>query len=87
MAFKLREINERCRKDPRGFIEECDRIYAARISEAAERILENMKRSPIVLLSGPSGSGKTTTAMKIAEELARHGVNTHSISWTTISAP
>jgi uridine kinase len=80
MAYKLREINDRCQKDAGGFIEECDGIYAARISDAAERIMENMKRSPIVLLSGPSGSGKTTTAMKIAEELARRGVNTHSIS-------
>jgi uridine kinase len=33
-----------------------------------------------VLLSGPSGSGKTTTAMKIAEELRRRGVNTHAVA-------
>ena len=33
-----------------------------------------------MLLSGPSGSGKTTTAMKIAEELQRRGVNTHAVA-------
>ena len=37
-------------------------------------------RSPIVLLSGPSGSGKTTTAMKIAEELQRRGVNSRAVA-------
>jgi uridine kinase len=80
MAYKLREINERCRTDPGGFVGECDASYAVRIAYAAEKIIENMKQSPIVLLSGPSGSGKTTTAMKIAEELGRRGVRTHSIS-------
>ena len=33
-----------------------------------------------MLLSGPSGSGKTTTAMKIAEELRRRGVNSHAVA-------
>ena len=50
------------------------------MSLAADKILTNLERSPIVLLSGPSGSGKTTTAMKIAEELQRRGVNTHAVA-------
>lgn len=33
-----------------------------------------------MLLSGPSGSGKTTTALKIAEELRRRGVNSHAVA-------
>ena len=33
-----------------------------------------------MLLSGPSGSGKTTTAMKIAEELRRRGVNSRAVA-------
>ena len=33
-----------------------------------------------MLLSGPSGSGKTTTAMKIAEELLRRGVNSRAVA-------
>jgi uridine kinase len=80
MAYLLSEINRRCAADAKGYIEECDAVYTARIAEAAEKILQNMERSPIVLLSGPSGSGKTTTAMKIAEELERRGVRTHSVS-------
>ena len=50
------------------------------MSLAADRILSNLDKSPVVLLSGPSGSGKTTTAMKIAEELQRRGVNTHAVA-------
>ena len=50
------------------------------MSLAADKILTNLEHSPIVLLSGPSGSGKTTTAMKIAEELQRRGVNTHAVA-------
>ncbi len=80
MAYKLSEINDRCRKDPKGFIEKCDAVYRDKISRAADMIIENMKKSPIVLLSGPSGSGKTTTAMKIDEELHRRGVGTHTIA-------
>ncbi len=80
MPFLLSEINRRIITDPRAFVEECDEIYARRISNAAERIIDNMKKSPIVLLSGPSGSGKTTTALKIEEELERRGVGTHTVA-------
>ena len=80
MAYYLSEINARCRADAAGFIAECDGIYAGRLELAADRIMENMEKSPIVLLSGPSGSGKTTTALKICEVLERRGVRTHSIS-------
>ncbi|MBR6114458.1 MAG: nucleoside kinase [Oscillospiraceae bacterium] len=80
MAYYLTEINERCRADAAGYIAECDAIYADRLRMAADRIQENRKRSPIVLLSGPSGSGKTTTAMKICEVLEERGIRTHSVS-------
>ncbi len=80
MAYYLSEINARCRADAAGFIAECDRVYAGRLELAADRIMENMGKSPIVLLSGPSGSGKTTTALKVCEVLERRGVRTHSIS-------
>ena len=73
MAFDLKEINFRTVADPKGFIEECDNVYASRVKDAAEKIIENSRISPIVLMSGPSGSGKTTTARKISEELERRG--------------
>ena len=80
MAYQLQEINKRIRADAVEFMAECDQNYAQRVSLAADRILSNLEDSPIVLLSGPSGSGKTTTAMKIAEELQRRGVNTHAVA-------
>ena len=80
MAYQLEEINRRLKEDPAGFVAECDGVYQKRLETAAERILERMKESPIVLLSGPSGSGKTTTALKLEQELERRGVQTHTIS-------
>lgn len=80
MAYQLQEINKRIRSDVAEFLAECDASYAQRVSLAADRILSNLEHSPIVLLSGPSGSGKTTTALKIAEELQRRGVNSHAVA-------
>ena len=75
MAYDLKDINFRTVSDPKGFIAECDEVYAKRVETAAA----NRKNSPIVLLSGPSGSGKTTTARKISEELERRGVHAHYV--------
>lgn len=80
MAYQLQEINRRIRTDVAEFLAECDQAYAQRVSLAADKILSGLERSPIVLLSGPSGSGKTTTALKIAEELRRRGVNSHAVA-------
>ncbi len=79
MAYRLEDINYRTVADPKGMIEEADALYAKKVEEAAKKILENKKNSPIILLSGPSGSGKTTTAMKISETMEKHGVHTHSV--------
>ena len=80
MAYQLSKINQAIRSDVKGFLEECDAAYQRKIDDAAEQIIRNLPNSPLVLLSGPSGSGKTTTAMKIAEELRRRGVNTHAVA-------
>ncbi len=80
MAYQLQEINRRIQTDVMEFLGECDQAYAQRVSLAADKILANLERSPIVLLSGPSGSGKTTTAMKIAEELQRRGINSRAVA-------
>jgi len=80
MAYQLQEINRRVKTDVKEFLAECDQAYAQRVSLAADKILNNLDRSPIVLLSGPSGSGKTTTALKIAEELRRRGINSHAVA-------
>lgn len=79
MSYDLSEINLRTLKDPAEFIGECDAVYDGRVKKAAEMIIENSEKSPIVLLSGPSGSGKTTTARKISEELERQGIHAHYV--------
>lgn len=80
MAYKLDEINLRTVSDPKEFMEECDAVYMQRLEEAVRHILDNKKRSPIILLSGPSGSGKTTTSMKIAEAMEKHGICAHYVA-------
>ena len=55
MAYQLQEINRSIRADVAEFLAECDQSYAQRVSLAADRILGNLDKSPIVLLSGPSG--------------------------------
>ena len=51
MPYQLSEINEKIRRDPAAFLAECDAHYQERIHAAADKILERMKESPIVLLS------------------------------------
>lgn len=80
MAYQLHEINRRIRADVKGFLEECDGEYGLKVARAADCIIRNMSKSPVVLLSGPSGSGKTTTAKKVEEELARRGVKAYAIA-------
>ena len=80
MKYQLSDINFRTVSDPVAFMAESDAAYRSKVEQAADKIILNRKRSPIVLLSGPSGSGKTTTSMKIAEELNRRGIHTHYVA-------
>ncbi len=80
MTYSIERINSAIRSDPEDFIAKGEKAYRAKIDETAELICENLKNSPIVLLSGPSGSGKTTTAMKICDALKAKGVNSHTVS-------
>ena len=80
MKYDLKEINFRTVQDPKGFCEECEERYQQEIERAAEEVIGNLSKSPIVLLAGPSGSAKTTSAMKISEALNRRGIGTHTVS-------
>ena len=79
MSYDLSDLNFRTVADPRGLIEEGDAIYRKNVETAAQLIADNVRLSPIVLLSGPSGSGKTTTAMKVSEALERRGIRSHYV--------
>ena len=80
MAYQLTDLNFKTVSDPEGFMRAADEEYLAKVEKAAELILENKKKSLIVLLSGPSGSGKTTTSMKIAEALEKKGIRSHYVA-------
>jgi uridine kinase len=80
MAYNLEEINDRARRDPGGFVRDCGQEFENKIRLAADRVMENMKKSPILLISGPSGSGKTTTSKKIEEELRNRGITCYALA-------
>ena len=50
MAYQLQEINRRVQSGAAEFLAECDENYAQRVSLAADKILSNLERSPIVEL-------------------------------------
>ena len=80
MKCSISELNRKISQNPRELVAECENRYQSYIVKAADQIIENMKNSPVVLLSGPSGSGKTTTAYKLEHELEKRGVVSHTIS-------
>lgn len=79
-TYTVEEINRWCLKDPKDFILSCEDAYDKNIDETAKLMKRCLPDCPIILLSGPSSSGKTTTAHRIKQSLATHGVTTHTIS-------
>lgn len=58
MAYQLKDINRMAAEHPEDFLARSDAQFNSKVRTAADRIAENLRRSPIVLLSGPSGSGQ-----------------------------
>ena len=80
MRIELDEINSALQGDPKGYVAQCDALYQSRVGKAAELIISRLQRSRVALLAGPSSSGKTTTASRLKQALAEHGVFAHMIS-------
>ena len=87
MSYQLSEINRMAACAPETFLAEADAAFQEKICAAADKIANNLRQSPIVLLSGPSGSGKTTSALKLDQELTRRGIRTHTISMDNYFRP
>jgi uridine kinase len=68
------------RSDPAEFVRECNEEFHEKIKLAADMVMYNIEKSPILLISGPSGSGKTTTSKKIEEELERRGIGSYALA-------
>ena len=73
-------INRKIGENGAEFALECNRRYEKKLEVAVDRIADEYKEKPIILLSGPSGSGKTTSAFKIDEMLEKRGLKTHTVS-------
>ena len=80
MIYHLTEINHLARTNPESFIRDCEQEFERKIQLAADSVMDNMKNSPILLISGPSGSGKTTTSKKIEEVLRKRGIVTYALA-------
>lgn len=70
--------NHYAKEQAKAFLFECDAQYDTRVEDAVTKILNSDVR--FVCLSGPSCAGKTTTANKITQKLAKHGIQTYVIS-------
>lgn len=64
--MKYINIEFKNEQDKIDFVNECERDFEARLSEASKRVINSKNMN--VLLSGPTCSGKTTTANKIIED-------------------
>ena len=76
---ELEYINKQALTEPEAFIEKSEQRYRNIVASVAEKALSSHGHT-LILLAGPSGSGKTTTAMKIAEAMAKQGVEAFRIS-------
>jgi len=70
-------INENIKKDENAVIKYAEDHYSYLI----KKVVKNIKKCPIVLLSGPSASGKTTTAYNIRDKFIKKGVNAYVLSF------
>lgn len=79
MKSTLKQINDAAKRNPEGFINECDIEYSQEIAATAEHIAkdDNIK---IVAIAGPSASGKTTTAHLMCRRLEELGERTAVLS-------
>lgn len=73
------EYIEKSASEPEKFIEKCENTYNGKIKRIAQTIAES-GRTEIVMLAGPSSAGKTTTAKKLRQELAKMGLESHTVS-------
>lgn len=73
--------------DPAAVMESDRRHYYKQINQAAQIIVANADKRPVILLAGPSGSGKTTTALLIERELDNLGMETHTLSMDDFFSP
>ncbi len=77
--LNLKLLNERAETAPEKLVAEAENNYHAKISDVAEKIL-NDSEIRIILLAGPSGSGKTTSANLISDALKSSGRESMVIS-------
>ena len=70
----MTDINQMA-KTPEKFIAHCESGYFKQIDAVVEQVVNSKGRYRVLLLAGPSSSGKTTTAHKLAEAFAGHGIH------------
>jgi uridine kinase len=75
----LQFINHAAAQDPAALVAASENRFAGIITQIVNTSLKTGGHS-LLMLAGPSASGKTTTAQKIADELALHGVATYRLS-------
>lgn len=78
--YTVKYVNYRAEHDAAAFIHDCEEHYHRQIHMAADEIMRDHVRRPIVLINGPSSSGKTTTNDRIARIVELAGVHAEMLS-------
>ncbi len=80
-------INSGLEKNREKYAELSENVYNSQLRSAAEKIILEKDKRPLVLISGPSGSGKTTSALKIARLIEQQGYKVNTMSMDNYFLP
>ncbi len=85
--IKTTAINSGIDGDRANYVALSEENYIDRLKTAAEKIILERDKRPLVLISGPSGSGKTTSALRIADYIRERGFKVHTLSMDNYFLP
>ncbi|MGN0798539.1 MAG: uridine kinase [Christensenellales bacterium] len=74
----IAKINSLADENPYKLVEMAEKQYEAQLMEIANEI--SVRGQKIVLISGPSSAGKTTSSFRLAVELKKLGIETHTLN-------
>lgn len=78
--IKLNKLMKLAETDQDKLVKMSEANYVKAITKAANKIVRNIKRKKIVLVTGPSASGKTTTSNILLARLEERGIKSVVVS-------
>ncbi len=78
--IKLKKITKLAEANQEKFVKQSEGRYVKSIQKAVNKIVRNIAKKRIVLVTGPSASGKTTTSNILMEKLSKKGIKSVVVS-------